>query len=106
MIPTQSYVPGSRICDDEGTPSRATPLIDGGRAASLLYDLQTAAQAGAQSTGSASRSLATPPQPAPGVLSFSPGETSFEDMVSGLEEALVVERLLGGGSGEHPWWRL
>ena len=97
--PTQPFVPGSRICDDEGTPSRATPLIDRGRAAGFLYDLQTAAQAGASSTGSASRSLATLPQPSPGVLSVSPGDTTFEEMVAGLEEALVVERLLGAGQG-------
>ena len=44
--PTQPFIPGSRICDDEGIPSRATPLIDRGKAASFLYDLQTAAQAG------------------------------------------------------------
>ena len=104
--PTQPFVPGSRICDDEGIPSRATPLIDKGRAASFLYDLQTAAQAGKETTGSASRSLATMPQPGPGVLLFSPGDTSFEDMVSGLEEALVVERLLGAGQGNIPWRRL
>ena len=97
--PTQPFIPGSRICDDEGIPSRATPLIDKGKAASFLYDLQTAAQAGENSTGSASRSLATLPQPGPGVLLFSPGDTSFEDIVSGLEEALVVERLLGAGQG-------
>ena len=97
--PTQPFIPGSRACDDEGVSSRATPLIDRGRATSFLYDLQTAAQAGERSTGSASRSLATLPQPAPGVLSFAPGDTSFEDMVSGLEEALVVERLLGAGQG-------
>ena len=40
--PTQPFIPGSRICDDEGIPSRATPLIDRGKAASFLYDLQTA----------------------------------------------------------------
>ena len=97
--PTQPFIPGSRICDDEGIPSRATPLINKGKAASFLYDLQTAAQAGENSTGSASRSLATLPQPGPGVLLFSPGDTSFEDIVSGLEEALVVERLLGAGQG-------
>ncbi len=97
--PTQPFVPGSRICDDEGTPSRATPLIDKGVASSFLYDLQTAAQAGAHTTGSASRSLATLPQPGPGVLVFSTGDASFEDMVSGVEEALVVERLLGAGQG-------
>ena len=97
--PTQPFIPGSRVCDDEGMPSRATPLIDRGRATSFLYDLQTAAQVGERSTGSASRSLATLPQPAPGVLSIAPGDTSFDDMVSGLEEALVVERLLGAGQG-------
>ncbi|MBF8267551.1 MAG: hypothetical protein HW388_1059 [Dehalococcoidia bacterium] len=97
--PTQPFVPGSRICDDEGVPSRVTPLLKDGVAANFLYDLQTAAQAGALTTASAERSLGSLPSPAPGVLYFAPGDASWEDMLSDMGEGLVVERLLGAGQG-------
>ncbi|MBI2856568.1 MAG: TldD/PmbA family protein [Chloroflexi bacterium] len=97
--PTRPYVPGSRPFDDEGVPSQATPLLQDGQAMNFLYDLQTAAQAGARTTASASRSLTNLPSPAPAVLLLAPGDASFEDMLAGMGEGLVVERLLGAGQG-------
>ena len=47
------YAPGSRMCDDEGVPTRKLPLVEGGVIGSFIYDLQTAALAEAESTGSA-----------------------------------------------------
>ena len=37
--------------DDEGTPSRAVALVEGGRVSGVLHDLTTARAAGARSTG-------------------------------------------------------
>ena len=97
--PTQPYIPGSRPFDDEGVPSQVTPLLQDGRAMSFLFDLQTAAQAGAKTTGNASRSLTSLPSPAPAVLFLSPGDASFEDMLADMGEGLIAERLLGVGQG-------
>ena len=58
---TLSYRPGARPFDDEGVPSRRTPLIEKGTVRSFLYDLQTAGLAKVDSTGSAERSLASQP---------------------------------------------
>ncbi len=94
---TLSGVPGSRMSDDEGVPSRRLPLVDAGVAANFIYDLQTAGKAGARSTGSGERSLSSPPSPSAGVLLVGEGDASLEEMIAGIDEGLIVERLLGAG---------
>ena len=95
--PTVPYAPGSRMCDDEGLPSRKVPLVDRGVISSFLYDLQTAAQAGAESTASAHRGLNTLPSPGTSVIMVGEGDASYEDMLGDIKDGLVVEHLLGAG---------
>ena len=94
---TIAYRPGSRPWDDEGIPTRITPLIENGVARNFIYDLKTAAQAGAESTGNASRGAGSLPSPSTSVISIAEGDMSFEDMVTDMKEGLVVERFLGAG---------
>ncbi len=96
---TLPYRPASRPFDDEGIASRQTALIERGVVRSFLYDLQTAGLASADSTGSAERSLAAQPSISTTNLLLEPGDTSFEAMVSGIKEGLVVEELMGAGQG-------
>jgi PmbA protein len=96
--PTIAYRPGSRPCDDEGVPSRRTPLVEAGEVANFLYDLQTAALAGQQSTGNGSRRGGLP-TPAPSIFTIAPGDTSFEQMVQDMKEGLVIEWLMGAEQG-------
>ena len=95
--PTLAYAAGARMCDDEGVPTRRTPLVEGGVVRSFLYDLQTAAEMGVESTGSAHRSLSTMPSPGASVVVIPPGDTPYDDLLAGMERGLVVERLLGAG---------
>ena len=92
-----AYRPGSRPWDDEGIVTRRIPLIERGVAKSFLYDLKTAAQAGVQTTGSASRPGGSLPSPSTSVLFIEEGDTTFEEMVADIKLGLVVERLLGAG---------
>jgi PmbA protein len=94
---TIAYRPGSRPWDDEGIPTRITPIIENGVARNFIYDLKTAAQAGAESTGNASRGAGSLPSPSMSVISIAEGDMSFEDMVADMKEGLVVERFLGAG---------
>jgi len=88
--------PRSRPCDDEGVASQVTPLIVHGVVGHFLYDLQTAGLAGVESTGSGDRGGgAALPTPSISSLVFEPGDISFEDMVAGIDEGLVVEQLMG-----------
>lgn len=97
--PTVGYRPGSRPCDDEGVPSQRTPLIEKGIVRGFLYDLQTAALAGTQSTGNGGRNRGGLPAPAPSAFIVTPGKTTFEDMVQDVKEGLVVEQLMGSEQG-------
>jgi PmbA protein len=96
--PTIAYRPHSRPCDDEGTPSQRTPLIEKGVVSDFLYDLQTAALARTKSTGSASRGGGLP-LPSPSTLVIEPGKVSFDDMVGDIKEGLVIEQLMGAEQG-------
>ncbi len=97
--PLNPWRPGSRPCDDEGVPSRATPLVARGLVQGFLYDLQTAARAGKESTGNGSRGGASLPSPGPTSLVIAPGATAFEEMVKDIKEGLIVEQLMGAGQG-------
>jgi len=97
--PTVAFRPGSRPCDDEGVPSRRTPLVSRGVVKNFLYDLQTAGLAGKKSTGSGSRGRGGLPSPAPSALVVAPGRTAFNDMVADIKEGLVVEQLMGAEQG-------
>ncbi len=88
---------GNRICDDEGVPSQRLMLVDHGAPKQFLYDLQTAGQARARSTGSADRGMGSVPSPALGVLIIEPGATPYKDMIADISDGLLVEGLLGAG---------
>ena len=92
---TIAYRPQSRPCDDEGIPSRRTPLIEQGTVANFLYDLQTAALANTQSTGNGSRSRGGLPIPSPSAFIVAPGSTTIDEMVQDMKEGLVIEQLMG-----------
>jgi PmbA protein len=97
--PTVVYRPTSRPCDDEGVPSRRTPLVSRGIVKGFLYDLQTAGLAGKKSTGNGSRGRGSLPSPSPSAFVISPGRTTFDDMVADIKEGLVVEYLMGAEQG-------
>ncbi len=85
--------------DDEGVPHRRNMVIDKGRLNLFLYDLNTAARAGLESTGNGSRSLFSPPMPNPTNLILEAGDTSLKDMLASIEHGLLVEDVLGLGQG-------
>jgi len=96
---TLDHRPASRPCDDEGVPSQRTALIERGVVADFLYDLQTAAIAGTQSTGSGSRARGGMPTPSVSALVIEEGDTPFQEMVRDIKEGLVIEMLIGAEQG-------
>jgi PmbA protein len=97
--PTLDGRPGSSSHDDEGMPRQRRVLIDRGVLRGFIYDLKTAAQSGAEPTGHGERGLFSPPAPSFSNLVLSGGDTPLADMVSGIEEGLLVESPLGLGQG-------
>lgn len=95
---TIPYKTGSAPCDDEGIPTRKTPLIENGIVSQFLYDLQTAALAKTTSTGSGHRGGGLP-SPSSSSLIVQNGTTSFNEMVKNISEGLIVEQLMGAEQG-------
>jgi len=96
---TIDYRPASRPCDDEGVPSQRTALIEEGIVVNFLYDLQTAALAGARSTGNGSRARGGMPTPSASAFTIGDGGTHFEEMLRDIKEGLVIEQLIGAEQG-------
>ena len=90
----------SAPCDAEGTHSRVIPLISKGVVSGFLYDLQTAAGASSESTGSGHRADArSQVRPGMSAFVFTPGGATFAEMLSSMEDGLLVEELIGAGQG-------
>ena len=96
---TIAYGVGSYPFDDEGVSSQRLPLVTNGVVTNFLYDLQTAALAGTQSTGNGQRVGAGFPSPAISSLILSGGDVSFQAMVEDMKEGLIVEQLIGADQG-------
>jgi len=93
------YGVGSYPFDDEGVSSQRLPLVTNGVVANFLYDLQTAALAGTQSTGNGQRAGGGFPSPAISSLILSGGDVSFQAMVEDMREGLIVEQVIGAEQG-------
>jgi len=96
---TIAYGVGSYPFDDEGVSGRRLPLVTNGVVTNFLYDLQTAALAGTQSTGNGQRAGGGFPSPAISSLILNGGDVSFQTMVEDMKEGLIVEQLMGADQG-------
>ena len=88
---------GSRPFDSEGAATQSTVGIDGGILRAHFYDSRSARKAGAKTTGNASRSYGSIPSVGANNFYLAPGESSAEDVIAGVENGLLVTRLLGFG---------
>jgi len=82
--------------DDEGTPSRKTPLIEKGILKSFLYNNNTASKENLKSTGNGKRaSYKALPEVYPTNIFFEPGESKEEEIISSLAEGIYITRVMG-----------
>jgi PmbA protein len=95
--------PASAPFDGEGSPSRRTALIEGGRLLTFLFDVRTARKAGRATTGNASRgSYRAPPAVGTGNLVLEGGEKSLAQLFETAGEGLYVTDVAGLHSGVNP----
>jgi PmbA protein len=95
---TIDYGVGSYPFDDEGVSGQRLPLVTNGAVTNFLYDLQTAALAGTQSTGNGRRAGGFP-SPSISSVILSGGDVSFQAMVEDMKEGLIVEQVMGADQG-------
>jgi PmbA protein len=95
--------PAAAPFDGEGSPRRRTPLIDGGKLLTFLYDVRTARRGGRQTTGNAGRgSYRTPPSVSTTNLVLEAGDSSMEELVARAGDGLYVASVAGLHSGVNP----
>jgi PmbA protein len=95
--------------DDEGTPTRRTPVIERGMLKNYLLDLQSADELGMNPTGNGYRlsrlynSKEYTELPGPGVSSWvmKGGERQFDEIVDSLDDAILVDQMMGLHMSTH-----
>ncbi len=95
--PTQE--PYSCPFDDEGTPTQAFPLIIQGRLQQFYTDRTTARELGTQNSGNGFRpGLGSYPTPDLVNLIIEPGKGTLADLISQLDQGIIIDQMLGGGA--------
>jgi len=89
--------------DGEGSPTRRTTLIEGGRLRTYLFDVRTARKAGRATTANARRgSYRAQPSVGTSNLLLEPGERSLAELAAEAGEGLLVTDVAGLHSGVNP----
>jgi PmbA protein len=88
---------GSRPFDGEGTATRTTPGIERGVLKAYFYDSRSARKARSASTGNATRGYGSIPSVGANNFYLASGEASPEEVIAGIDNGLLVTRLLGFG---------
>lgn len=89
--------------DAEGCPARKKNVIEGGRLQTLLYNLKTAAVAGKQTTGNASKSgYASAVDISPFFMYLAPGELTEEELLKKAGSGVFINELGGLHAGADP----
>jgi PmbA protein len=95
--------PSSAPFDGEGSPTRRTALIEGGRLATFLFDWRTARKARRETTGNATRgSYRSPPSVGTTNLLIEPGDADLEELLRQAGDGLYVTDVTGLHSGVNP----
>ena len=76
---------GGRGFDDEGVPTRSTPIIKAGELKSYLHNLTTAGKWKAESTGNAGLI-----EPHPWNVEVAAGDSSYDEMVSQMTRGIIL----------------
>ena len=83
--------------DDEGVPTSKKNLIDKGIVERFYWDRRWAARGGTESSGNGFRGGISRPGPSLANVCIAPGSTSVEDLIAGMDEGIIVDRVLGAG---------
>ena len=88
---------GSYAYDSEGTPAQKTYLIREGELVGRLHSRETAARMGEAATGNArALNYRFPPIVRMSNTFIEPGQATFEEMLSGIDEGVYVKGSFGG----------
>ncbi|MBQ3541496.1 MAG: TldD/PmbA family protein [Oscillospiraceae bacterium] len=101
--PFWADAPMKRNFDAEGSPVYTKKVVEHGRLNTLLYNLKTAAVAGKQTTGNASKAgYAASVGISPFTFYLQPGETSEEELLKQAGNGVYINSLGGLHAGADP----
>lgn len=90
----------SKTFDDEGVPTRRTPLIEHGELVGFVYDRHYAGKAGTSSTGNGLRLIDMPGryygvEPSPYItnLAVEPGDFKREELIADTKNGILLSRI-------------
>ena len=86
---------GSQPFDDEGVANHDTAIIDKGVLTTWLLNTASARQLGLETTGHASRGLASPPGVGTSNLTVKPGDRDLAGLMADAKEGLLVTSMFG-----------
>ncbi len=99
----------ARAFDDEATPTQMLPIIENGVLKNFYYDLNYAQKMNKKSSGNGfktgrweSEKIAIKPGPALEHLFITPGKASFSEILSSIDQGIIVAGALGAHSGNIP----
>ena len=95
--PTIPFAPATCSMDNEGTPTRKQDFFENGVLKTYTTDLQTAGLLGCEPSGHGFRGYGNRPYPSSTNVVIAAGDTSFDDMVSGMKRGVIVDQTLGSG---------
>ena len=94
-----SLSPYNSPFDDEGVPTQELKFIEDGILKKFYCDLTSAQELQIASTGNGFRNdLGSYPQPSLINLVINPGESSFEELITKLDNGIIIDQFLGGGA--------
>jgi PmbA protein len=101
--PTDPRSWGANAIDDEGLASRPVPLISNGVLSGFVHSTWTGRRTGTASTGSAVRGgFKTTPGAACRAVVPTPGTSSPEQLIAGIDDGVLVQEVSGLHSGVNP----
>ncbi len=83
--------------DDEGVPTSKKNLVDQGVVQQFYWDRRWAARQGIESSGNGFRRGISRPNPSLVNVCITPGQTSVEELIAGIDEGIIVDQVLGAG---------
>ena len=83
--------------DDEGVPTSKKNLIEQGVIKQFYWDRRWAARQGIESSGNGFRGGISRPGPSLANVCITPGSSTVEDLIAGIDEGIVVDQVLGAG---------
>ncbi|VEP15378.1 putative Zn-dependent protease-like protein [Hyella patelloides LEGE 07179] len=94
---------GASACsfDDEGTPTSKKTLIDNGVVKQFYWNRLWASRGGTTSSGNGFRGGLSRPGTSLVNLCMTPGSTSLEELIAGMEEGIIVDQVLGAGQSNQ-----